>query len=122
MRTLTFHYGGLIHAGAHDVRQRRGGAISFKLERDYKPIAHRVSLSQPVVGRGEAVIVDINDDGVSILAARPALGPDQTFVSGSSYAAVGLQRLVKGSVMTLDIDQTGPGASALTVELDLEEI
>lgn len=118
--TLTWYYAGLVQAGAHDLRQRRGGAVVHTLDADYHPVAVRVSLGSPSVSK--PVIVDIKDDGVSIFRDNPGLPRDvlENEFDGGIFAEVDLVRLSEGSLITLDIDQTGVGAQALKVELDLE--
>jgi hypothetical protein len=119
MRTLVWHYGGLVHAGTHDLRQRRGGATAYRLpERSY-PLEVRASLG--VAPNGGDVVFDINDDGVSIFDAKPQVDRGTTSKVHENFKDLGRAYMEKGSVLTLDIDSTAAAASALTVELDIEE-
>lgn len=90
-------------------------------DEDYVPAKCR--LRQKTAQAGDATIIDINDDGVSIFSIRPAVnqglleGAEGVFDSTLTFIA-------KGSVITLDVDQvsgTTPG-SGLTVQLELNKL
>lgn len=129
MRTLIWHYAGIVQAGAHDLRQRRGGARGYILDRDYEPVEVRLYLDQ--VSEVGEVVVDINDDDVSIFkdtrssvesyTANPQLDRGAHSKVQTHFYDLGKPKLSKGSVITLDVDRTAPGARSLTVELDLQE-
>ena len=129
MKTLVWHYAGILQAGAHDLRQRRGGARGYILDRDYEPVEIRLYLDN-ASSVGE-VVVDINDDDVSIFkdvrssiesyTANPQVDRGTRSKVQKHFYDLGKPKLAKGSVITLDVDQTAPGARSLTVELDLED-
>lgn len=121
MRTVTWHFGGLLHSGSHDLRDRRGGGAAFRLSQDYYPAEVRLYVDR--VPLGSAVVVDINDDGVSIFDNRPQVDKDTNYKRHRTFKDLGREKIDKDSVLTMDVDQVGssyPG-SGLTVELDLEE-
>ena len=119
-KTYTWHYGGLVQAGSHDLKSRRGGAARFRVNRRYKPVEVRLSLGS--APEDTQLIIDINDDGESIFDVRPSLVKGQDYRRWTTFKIATPTRIEDGSFLTLDIDETAGGAAALTVELDLEEV
>lgn len=122
MKTVVWHYGGLLHAGSHDVRDRRGGGTAFRLSAEYYPVEVRLYVDR--VPLGSAVVVDINDDGTSLFSYRPQVDQDTNYKRQTVFNEAGRAKIAKNSVLTMDVDQVGSryGGSGLTVELDLEEV
>ena len=120
MKTITWHYGGLVQAGSHDLKTRRGGAARFRVNKRYKPVEVRLSLAS--APKADSLIIDINDDGVSLFDVRPSLVNGQDYRRWTTFSETGPTRIEDGSFLTLDIDETAAGAAALTVELDLVEV
>ena len=115
-RVLTWYIAGVLSIkGAHtNVREE------YVLDADYVPVGWR--LRQKVAQAGDATIVDINDDGVSIFSLRPAINQGILDSEGVAFLST-LTVMEEGSVITLDIDQvsgTTPG-SDLTVHLELNK-
>lgn len=93
-----------------------GGHI---LDANYRPV--KVNLMARVAGEGtDNTVIDINDDGESIFDARPALPNEMT---EKTWVTIPNQKMLKGSLVTLDIDQISSQDTCrdLTVELELEE-
>ena len=119
MKTLTWHYGGLVHAGAHDVRDRRGGGAAFRVSAGYYPVEVRLMLDG--ASKNGPVVVDVKDDGVSLFTASPQLDAGATYRTSKTFIETGRVKVEKDSVLTMDVTSAGSSATALTVELDLEE-
>jgi len=100
------------------VKTEVGG--TYILDGNY--VAEWVHLTARVAGRGdEPTIVDINDDGVSILTYNPALMNNQT---AHLWTTVSPATLRENSVITCDIDQVSSEDTCrdLTVELGLRKV
>ena len=119
-RVLTWHLPGSVadHAGS-DVD------AAFVADRNYSALALTTRLKTAVSASVDEVkvgsdllILDINDDGVSIFSLLPTIS-DTLTDHDDTEAFVG-DVIRKGSVLTLDVDQAGPGARDLTVSLELE--
>jgi hypothetical protein len=89
----------------------------FKLEKAMVPT--KVWMHSEDAPQVQPVIIDINDDGTSIFTYRPSM------ISTEHVSRLmGVAKIAKDSVITLDIDQTGLGQQPgknLTVQLYLEE-
>lgn len=70
-------------------------------------------------GSSGPIIVDVNDDGVSIFSTRPTIDTGERSSRDAAVASVlstpGAQVIAAGSVMTIDIDDPGDGAKGLKV-------
>jgi len=94
-----------------------GGA--YRLDRDCVP--QNVYLRAKVPSSGQPIVVDINDDGVSIFGTmKPALPDD---LQEHTFTTIPEDVLREGSIITLDIDQISSETAGedLTVQLDLVE-
>jgi hypothetical protein len=129
MKTVTWHYAGLLHAGSHNLRERRGGGSLKALAGRYRPVEVRVTLG--TASTSGPVSIDLQDDGTSLFSNFPGLpegevdggadiftAPPTTDPDGSNVAELELQ----DPRLELQVLAAGNGAQALTVELDLEEI
>ncbi len=96
-------------------------STEYVLDDDYVPV--RVSLRQKEAQAGDANIIDINDDGVSIFGSvKPAINQG-LLASDSEVFDSALTVMLKDSVVTLDVDQISgstPGKD-LTVQLELNK-
>ena len=93
---------------------------TYILDADYAP--EWVHLTVRVVGHGsQPLIVDINDDGTSILTDKPALTEYQT---EKKWTTIPKDTLREGSIITLDIDQgfNELACRDMTVELGLRKV
>ena len=130
MKTLTWHYAGIVQAGDHDLRLRRGGGSEKLIVGRWVPKEVRVSLGAASV-KG-AVSIDLEDDGVSlfngVFPGVPVGDKEGTLdvfrspvTDDPDGSNVAFYTIEDGSVLTLEVLKAGNGAHALTVELDLEE-
>jgi hypothetical protein len=71
---------------------------------------------------GQALIVDINDDGVSVFSTNPEI--DAAGTREDDNHAFGSTSIVAGSEVTFDVDQVGSGTAGadLTVMLECKEL
>jgi len=98
---------------------------AHRLDADYIPTLAWVRVKHASQGlEGTGIIVDINDDGVSIFGeGQEANLPDNsTETTCNTFSSSGLV-LKSGSVITLDVDQVGEeyAGKDLVVELYLRE-
>lgn len=110
-RYLTWYLAGSLEPGA-------GKGPAFVLDSDYEPLV--VRLYAGAAPTGQPVFLDINDDGASIFDTRPhiATGAQQ---GGNAVITLGT-RMLKGSLITLDVDQLGSqdAGKDLTVVLEMK--
>src|SRR3990167_515427 len=66
MKTFTWHYAGIVQAGSHDLRLRRGGGSEKLVVGRWVPKEVRVSLG--AASSKGAVSIDLEDDGVSLFS------------------------------------------------------
>ena len=109
MRTLTWYIKGGV-APQTDV------GPAYRLSVGYHAVEVWFSGRNPGTNLGP-VVIDINDDGVSLLSERVAFTEGQFSARHRLHKA---GRIEKGSLITLDIDSVG-SIHDLTVELVLEE-
>lgn len=88
------------------------------LDDDYEP--GDTFLHQRLASTGRNLIIDINDDGVSIFDNQPAL---PSGLKQHVHSTVNRVAMRKGSVISLDIDQVSATAAGedLTVILDIHK-
>jgi len=116
-RVLNWHIAGVLSNNVEGANV----STEFVADKDYMPV--RVILRQKTAQAGDANIIDINDDGVSIFGdIKPTLNQG---ITSTEFGVFESSRMLieKDSVITLDVDQvsgTTPGAD-LTVQLDLVE-
>lgn len=91
---------------------------SYKIPWRVKPV--EIWMKATTAPSGQAVLVDINDDGTSILSTAASLPAGLR--ESRSHTFVDESTIEKGSVLTLDVDQVGSLISGanLTVSLELE--
>ena len=90
---------------------------TYLLEDDYVP--EWVHITARLAGKGATpMVVDINDDGISIFDTKPALTESQT---EKKWTTIPGNTLREGSIITCDIDQVFSEDTCrdLTVELGL---
>ena len=90
------------------------------LDGDYAP--EWVHTTARIAGKGsQPLVIDINDDGVSLFTERPALPENQT---EKRWTTVSGNPIREDSIITLDIDQgyNELACRDLTVELKLRKI
>ena len=90
---------------------------TYLLDGDYVP--EWVHITARLAGQGSApLVIDINDDGVSIFTYKPALTEAQT---SHKWTTIPGDTMREGSLVTLDIDETFNELACrdLTVELGL---
>jgi hypothetical protein len=117
-RILTWFIPGVLSNNVEGTN----ASIEYVADEDYRPVV--TLMSQKEAQAGEANVIDINDDGVSIFGdIKPSLNQG-VLTSEFDVFSSSLAYIAKGSVITLDIDQisgTTPGSS-LTVHLELVKI
>ena len=94
----------------------------YTTDKTYVPERVILRLKTPGATDGDALTIDINDDGASIFDVNPTIGQGLTEAIVTSFKST-LVQIAKDSVLTLDIDQVS-GTTAgndLTVQLDLAE-
>ncbi len=114
---LTWHVPGVM--SETDVVDVNTGT-QYTLDAGYVPERVILRLKTPGATDGDALTIDINDDGASIFDVNPTIGQGLTEVIVTSFKTT-LISMKKDSLVTLDIDQvsgTTPG-NDLTVQLDL---
>ena len=113
-RVLRWYMDGTIARAKTEV----GG--TYILDADYAP--EWVNLTVRMVGHGgQPLVVDINDDGVSIFTDRPALTEYQT---EHRWTTIPGDTMREDSIVTCDIDQDFDELACrdLTVELGLRKV
>jgi len=113
-RVLRWYMDGNISRSKVEV----GG--TYLLDADYVPAW--VHITARIAGRGSTpLVVDINDDGVSIFDDRPALTEYQT---EKKWTTIPEDTLREDSIITCDIDQifNEDTCRDLTVELGLRKV
>ena len=120
IKTISWFVGGYIQATPHEGADRFGAGRTFIADGDYFPRAMRIYLDSAPYDR--PVVVDVQDDGVSIFTAKPQVDKGTVFKEHDSFRDTGESKIEELSVLTLDIPHSGQDARNLTVELDLEEI
>jgi len=93
---------------------------TYYMDGDYKPEWVHISARQE--GHGSLpLVIDINDDGVSIFDTNPALTEYQT---SHKWTTIPGNTIREGSVITLDIDENFNGLACrdLTIELGLTKV
>ena len=122
IKTISWFVGGYVQATPHDGADRFGAARSFIMDGDYFPRAVRMYLDTAPFD--QAVILDLQDDGVSLFQVPqyPQVDKGIRFKDHDHFTSSGEVKIAKDSVLTLEIRQTSSEARNLTVELDLEEI
>ncbi len=123
MRVLRWHIKGVLSATGVVSSNVEGQA--HRLDRDYIPEDTWLQVKEASQGlQGTGIIVDINDDGVSIYGEgqEPNLPDNTTEATANTFSSSGLV-LKGGSVITLDVDQVGKeyAGKDLVVELYLKE-
>ena len=118
MRYLTWHIKGSLieEAGRSQVRE------TYVLDQDYLPV--EITLYIKTAPTLSDLVIDINDDEVSIFTQNPRLSAGQKQTDTRSFSPNGAQRILSGSFITLDIDSVGSGEAGrdLTVILTLKEL
>ena len=122
-RILRWHIKGVLSETGVEDTDVEGQA--HRLDADYIPEDVWVRVKRASQGlEGTGIIVDINDDGVSIFGeGQEANLPDNsTETTCNTFSSSGLV-LKSGSVITLDVDQVGEeyAGKDLVVELYLRE-
>ena len=113
-RFLTWHLSTPLQVGAS---QRE----AYEVEENYRPVRVWMRVSRtPSPGN---VVIDINDDDVSIFTS-PKPGIQTKSLLGERDYFVEPRLIEKKSVITLDVDQIGAGEGGenLTVQLELEQV
>lgn len=113
-RVLHWYIDGTIGRAKTEV----GG--TFYADADYAPVWAHITVRQ--VGHGKKpLVIDINDDGVSIFDTKPALTEYQT---NHKWTTIPGRTIRAGSIITLDIDENFSDLACrdLTVELGLHEV
>lgn len=116
-RVLRWHIKGVLSEKGVKDTDVQGQA--HRLDRDYRPTDTWLRVKQESQGtEGTGVTIDINDDGVSIFAENPTL-PYNTLSETCRAFSGGV--MVKGSIITLDVDKVGTlyAGKDLVVELYL---
>ena len=115
---LTWYIAGEL--SERDVKGPDRGMI-YRLDRDYFP--KRVFMACRGLTTGVPLIIDINDDGTSIFTdgVRASVSPVRG-TSETTHFGTAKTRILKDSLITLDVDQVSPISSGreLTVQLELE--
>lgn len=129
MKTLIWFVGGYIQVTPNDGADRFGAAKSYVVDADYVPKSLRLYLDSAPYD--QAVILDIQDDGVSIFRdyvssvdityQYPQVDKGARYKDTDYFTRLGEVKIDQGSILTLEIRQTSAEARNLTVELDLEE-
>lgn len=128
-KTISWFVGGYVQTTPHEGASRFGAGQVYTLDKAYYPKALRLYLG--TAPTNQAVVLDIQDDGVTIFrdyrtsddiqTQYPQVDKGANSKATSFFTADGRVRIDKDSVLTLEIRQTGSDARNLTVELDLEE-
>ena len=122
-RILRWHIKGVLSETGVKDTDVEGQA--HKLDRDYIPEDTWLRVKRASQGlEGTGIIVDINDDGVSIFGeGQEASLPDNTNENTCNTFSSPELVLKSGSVITLDVDQVGKeyAGKDLVVELYLRE-
>ena len=129
IKTISWFVGGYVQATPHEGADRFGAAQTYIMDRDYFPRSLRLYMDSAPVDK--AVVLDIQDDGVTIfrdwrssddiLTQYPQVDKGTKRKETGFFTADGEVKIEKDSVLTLEIRQSGSDARNLTVELDLEE-
>ena len=90
---------------------------AYYMERDYTPTALRLLARQ--APDGGPLIVNLKDDGVSILARTSRLEKGDEADPDAEVFPLNPGTIAEGSVVTLDIVSSG-GAKGITVQLELD--
>lgn len=116
-RILTWHIAGGL---GQQAPPKVDVGPAYYMDADYRPVLVwlRVKGDAP---SGAGVIIDINDDGVSIFTNRPTLLDGQTSRATTTFAAFPAV-IEEDSIVTLDLDSvsTSKPGSDLSIELHLE--
>ena len=79
-----------------------------------------VSLRAKTAPTGQAVIVDINENGTTLFSTRPQINASAT--TGGSSAVFSDATVAAGSVLTIDIDQVGSSAAGAGMTIILNGV
>ena len=117
MRILHWHIAGILSETGVEDTDVEGNA--YRIERDYRVVDTWVRVKRAPMG-DTGIQIDINDDGTSIYSTEPVIPSGSQEITSNAFST---QALLKGSVITLDVDQVGSGYTGkdLVVELYLEE-
>ena len=97
-----------------DVKSGVNVGAEYVMDMDYTPVSATVRSKLP--SNFNNLIVDVNDDGVSIFSNRPNI--PRLYQTDEGHLLKTPIR--EGSIITLDIDQYDSEAGDITVELLLE--
>ena len=117
MRILRWHVIGILSETGVEDTDVQGSA--YRMERNYRVVNTWVRVKRVPTG-DLGIQIDINGNGTSIFRTKPVLPSGSQEITSNAFSSV---VLLKGLVITLDIDRVGseyPGKD-LVVELYLEE-
>lgn len=117
MRVLHWHIPGVLSETGVKDTDVQGNA--YRMERDYRVIDTWVRVKKVPTG-DQGIQIDINEGGWSIFQTEPVIPSGSQEITSNAFSAA---VLLKGSVITLDVDRVGSGNTGedLVVELYLEE-
>jgi len=109
-RVLTWGLDNPVVIGTHKRR--------FVMNGKWRPVEARIYAATPSVSG--TLIIDINADGTSIFATRPALDANHSLKRHRTFGLAD-NAIADGEVMSLDVDQQADSIDGVTVELELKE-
>ena len=117
MRVLHWHIKGVLSETGVKGTDVDGNA--FRMDRNYRVVDTWMRAKEVPTG-DTGIQVDINADSTSIFQTNPVLPSGTQEITSNAFSGV---VLLKGSVITLDVDQVGSGypGKDLVVELYLDE-
>ncbi len=117
MRVLRWHIAGVL--SETDVNDTDVQGNAHWMDRDYRVVNTWMRVKRIPTG-DLGIQIDINDDGTSIYNTEPVIPSGSQEITSDAFRGV---TLLKGSVITLDVDRVGSGypGKDLVVELYLAE-